>query len=174
MEAGAAVDAAEQQLPRIEFDRQPRAVDYKPYSLREYQDCKQDAGYWTLGTLGPDFQQHPEWRAKVEKQQRARNFGVAASQNNRERIAAASMEPRPAPRAPGAEMRERMRSYANSIPRPPHSRTSSSSAADAADAATVHPDDAAAAGSQEEALEHSLAQVTLGEAVEKGEDSEAR
>lgn len=42
--------------PRFEFDRQPRPVDFKPYTVTDYRlreyDVKLQSGYWTLGTLG--------------------------------------------------------------------------------------------------------------------------
>lgn len=42
--------------PRVEYDRRPRPVDFKPYTMMDYQmrnyDVKLQSGYWTLGKLG--------------------------------------------------------------------------------------------------------------------------
>lgn len=43
-------------VPRVEYDRRPRPVDFKPYTVMDYQlrnyDVKLQSGYWTLGKLG--------------------------------------------------------------------------------------------------------------------------
>ena len=43
--------------PHIAYSREPRPVDYQPYTFRDYQqrnyDAKNAPGYWQLGRLGP-------------------------------------------------------------------------------------------------------------------------
>ena len=47
-------------MPSIEYDRRPRAVDYKPYTQQDYSsrnyDAKTQKEYWMLGTLGPQIE----------------------------------------------------------------------------------------------------------------------
>lgn len=47
-------------MPSIEYDRRPRAVDYKPYTQQDYSsrnyDAKTQKEYWKLGTLGPQIE----------------------------------------------------------------------------------------------------------------------
>lgn len=41
----------------LEFSRQPRPLEFKPYTMRDYEekdfDAKVSSKYWTLGGLGP-------------------------------------------------------------------------------------------------------------------------
>lgn len=49
----------EASMPSIEYDKRPRAVDYKPYTLQDYSSRNFDAkrqDYWKLGTLGPQIE----------------------------------------------------------------------------------------------------------------------
>lgn len=49
----------EASVPSIEYDRRPRAVEYKPYTLQDYSSRNYDAkrqDYWKLGTLGPQIE----------------------------------------------------------------------------------------------------------------------
>ena len=49
----------EASMPSIEYDKRPRAVEYKPYTLQDYSSRNFDAkrqGYWKLGTLGPQIE----------------------------------------------------------------------------------------------------------------------
>lgn len=52
----------------LAYGRAPRAVDYQPYSLKDYTernyDAKKATGYWQLGKLGPDLESS-ELQAKV-------------------------------------------------------------------------------------------------------------
>lgn len=52
----------------LAFSKKPRAVDYQPYSLKDFEeknyDVKKAAGYWELGRLGPDLETQ-ELQAKV-------------------------------------------------------------------------------------------------------------
>lgn len=46
-------------MPSIEYDKRPRAVDYKPYTQQDYSSRNFDAkrqDYWKLGTLGPQIE----------------------------------------------------------------------------------------------------------------------
>ena len=48
----------ETSVPSIEYDRRPRAVEYKPYTQQDYSSRNFDAkrqDYWKLGTLGPQI-----------------------------------------------------------------------------------------------------------------------
>ena len=49
----------EASMPSIEYDRRPRVVEYKPYTLQDYSSRNYDAkrqDYWKLGTLGPQIE----------------------------------------------------------------------------------------------------------------------
>ena len=49
----------ETSMPSIEYDKRPRAVEYKPYTLQDYSSRNFDAkrqDYWKLGTLGPQIE----------------------------------------------------------------------------------------------------------------------
>ena len=49
----------EPSMPSIEYDKRPRAVDYKPYTQQDYSSRNYDAkrqDYWKLGTLGPQIE----------------------------------------------------------------------------------------------------------------------
>ena len=49
----------EASMPSIEYDKRPRAVEYKPYTLQDYSSRNFDAkrqDYWKLGTLGPQIE----------------------------------------------------------------------------------------------------------------------
>ena len=47
-------------MPSIEYDKRPRAVEYKPYTQQDYSsrnyDAKTQKEYWKLGTLGPQIE----------------------------------------------------------------------------------------------------------------------
>jgi len=53
-------DQHEGSMPSIEYDRRPRAVEYKPYTQQDYSsrnyDAKMQKEYWKLGTLGPQIE----------------------------------------------------------------------------------------------------------------------
>lgn len=75
---GARAPAAQPAQPSIEFDRAPRAVEWRPYSLSEYRQRQYDAKqgpdkYWELGSLGPA---QPSSEG-VGKRERRRQFGQA-------------------------------------------------------------------------------------------------
>lgn len=108
-------------IPRgIEYDRAPRPVSFRPYSLSDMRarafDPKTAHAYWRLGSLGPDFTQQEAWRTLRAKADRQRGYGLAQSQVNRDRIAAA----RPAAPLPHRvpTSRERALAFARSVPRP--------------------------------------------------------
>ncbi len=52
----------------LAFSKKPRAVQYRPYGLKDYEerayDVKRAAGYWQLGRLGPE-NENKELLAKV-------------------------------------------------------------------------------------------------------------
>ncbi|KAL4457901.1 hypothetical protein ABPG75_012766 [Micractinium tetrahymenae] len=112
--------AAQPAQPSIEFDKAPRTVEWRPYSLAEYRqkhfDAKQAAAkYWALGSLGPT-QPSSEQAGKRERQQQ---FGQAVSKANRERIAAQAPRPGAPPTRPGADVRQRALQFAkHSVPKP--------------------------------------------------------
>lgn len=73
---GSAEPAAQPAQPSIAFDKAPRAVEWRPYSLTDYRqkryDAKQAAAtYWVLGGLGPG--QPPSEQAG--KRERQKQFG---------------------------------------------------------------------------------------------------
>ena len=53
-------DQHEGSMPSIEYDRRPRAVEFKPYTQQDYSsrnyDAKMQKEYWKLGTLGPQIE----------------------------------------------------------------------------------------------------------------------
>lgn len=75
---GGSGPAAQPVLPSIEFDKAPRAVEWRPYSLAEYRQKRYDAKqatatYWELGSLGPA---HPDGE-QTGKRDRQQQFGQA-------------------------------------------------------------------------------------------------
>jgi hypothetical protein len=90
---GAGRSSAQQYVPtlapQIEFDREPRAVDWHPYSYADYRhrnyDAKAADKYWKLGGLGPAHgvgtaATDPRWQAQQAKRERQQQFGHAVRQ----------------------------------------------------------------------------------------------
>ncbi|KAL4424999.1 hypothetical protein ABPG77_002884 [Micractinium sp. CCAP 211/92] len=117
---GSAEPAAQPAQPSIAFDKAPRAVEWRPYSLADYRqkryDAKQAAAtYWALGGLGPG--QPPSEQAG--KRERQKQFGQAVSKANRERIATQPAHQPASPQRPGADVRQRALQFAkHSVPKP--------------------------------------------------------
>ncbi|GAB4820557.1 hypothetical protein N2152v2_007603 [Parachlorella kessleri] len=106
-------------LPRIEYDRRPRPVDFKPYTQKDYEladlDIKKAKGYWELGSLGPDYFEDEEWRQKWEKLERQKEFGKVARAANQQKE---KEKPPPGPKVKPVSTRDKALEFAKRVPRP--------------------------------------------------------
>eukprot|EP00884_Botryococcus_braunii_P000328 jgi/Botrbrau1/10296/Bobra.0120s0014.1 len=110
-------------VPRFEYDRQPRPVDFKPYTVTDYRlreyDVKLQSGYWTLGTLGGKADE-ADVQAKREHLEKLKELGRAFRQKNLQSAARGTTQGRPRVDASPARdsARARAREYVKSVKKP--------------------------------------------------------
>jgi hypothetical protein len=83
--AGSGVSGGPLVPDELAYSKKPRAVNFTPYGLRDYEDrydVKKAAGYWQLGRLGPE-NESKELLAKVRACPRARARTASGSRQKK-------------------------------------------------------------------------------------------
>lgn len=68
----------------LAYSKQPRAVEYEPYTMEEFKSKPYNAKqqkYWELGKIGPDLETD-ELREKREKAERMKQYAKDAHRKN--------------------------------------------------------------------------------------------
>ena len=108
-------------------NKQPRKIDYKPYTLEDYKGMRQQK-YYKLGGLGADIG-NDAWKVKRDKLDRMTEYAKGANSLNRG-VRFAKKSAAPGTRVIPPEMEEairrknKMKEYVKQIPKPRKHRTS--------------------------------------------------
>lgn len=109
---------------RLAYSHKPRAVDFKPGTIKEYlrknpvkeyKPHEKVPGLQSLGKLPPDLQTE-ELLLKQANQRRVKEFAKNLSEHNRSMLKRSTAEPRRAAREPSA--REKALQFAKQVPKP--------------------------------------------------------
>uniref|UniRef100_A0A7R9YU19 Calponin-homology (CH) domain-containing protein n=1 Tax=Chlamydomonas euryale TaxID=1486919 RepID=A0A7R9YU19_9CHLO len=117
------------ELKGIAYSRKPRAVDFQPYSAKDFQDkeynIKQPGkAYWELGRLGADLESE-ELQSKRENQERIKEMAAKVREENLKRAAAAPPKPKAVKEL---SARDRALQFAKNVPKPEQKPQPASSA----------------------------------------------
>mmetsp|Transcript_18503 Transcript_18503/g.46554 ORF Transcript_18503/g.46554 Transcript_18503/m.46554 type:complete len:249 (+) Transcript_18503:469-1215(+) len=100
----------------LAYSKQPRNVDYTPYTLNDYQRMKPEK-YFELGSLGPDLESN-ELREKKERQHMVKEFSKNLRKTNLQAIADAPPPRYQEPTPKEKSNREKALEFAARIPKP--------------------------------------------------------
>ncbi|KAL0055443.1 hypothetical protein WJX82_000533 [Trebouxia sp. C0006] len=122
-------DQHEGSMPSIEYDRRPRAVEYKPYTQQDYSsrnyDAKMQKEYWKLGTLGPQIEDE-DLQAKRKKAEELKDLARSIREKNARLASMATATARPKVETPKSKsVREKALEFARNVPRPEMKRAAS-------------------------------------------------
>ncbi|KAH0786506.1 hypothetical protein GPJ56_009577 [Histomonas meleagridis] len=113
-------------LNNIKFDfnvNKKEEPGYKPYTIEEYREIQQMEDFSSRGGLGPSLDE--EWERKKEMRTRLMQFGQRIKQDNKANVVKRAKPRKPPPKQQSKT--DKMKEYANSIPKPKiHSRAGAS------------------------------------------------
>jgi len=104
----------------LAFSRQPRQVDFQPYTMEEFKNKPYNAKqqkYWELGKMGPDLETD-ELHEKREKAERMKQYGRSAHRKNMASQAPKNCQIKNPQESKMPSVRERALDFAKNIPKP--------------------------------------------------------
>lgn len=101
---------------QLDFTMSEKKPEYKPYTVEEYREIQQmDNNLNDRGGLGPSLDD--EWERKQQMRTRLMQFAQKTKQENKALVTKRA-KPRQAEPKKGPTKRDKMKEYANNIPKP--------------------------------------------------------